>query len=144
MLSSYYPAIKSAHVGLAALSFLFYLWRGGMLLANSPNLDSAWARILPHIFYTLLIAAGATLATLGELWGQGWIWLKITLLVGFVVLGAIAFRRHSQLPRGRRAILWFVGLCLFGFIFAVAGYHHAQVNAPEAAAASAIALATAA
>ena len=144
MLSSYYPAIKSAHVGLAALSFLFYLLRGGMLLANSPKLESPWARILPHVFYTLLIAAGVTLATLGEMWGQTWIWIKITLLVGFVVLGAIAFRRNSQLPRGRRAILWFVGLCLFGFIFAVAGYHHAQVNAPDGAAASAIVMITAA
>jgi uncharacterized membrane protein SirB2 len=124
-----YLLIKHLHLTLAALSLLFYALRGYWLIRASPSAESRWVRIFPHILYTALIGAGAALATLSGQWGQTWIWLKLCLLVAFVVLGVLAFSRRSTLPRARRISLWGMGLVLFIMIFAVAAHHHALTQA---------------
>ena len=126
-----YIAIKHLHVSLAALSLLLYALRGYWLIRGSASAQSTWVRIAPHLVYTLLIAAGATLATLSGQWGQTWIWLKLVLLLAFIALGALAFGRRLDLPASRRISLWGMGLVLFIMIFAVAAHHHSLMTAGE-------------
>jgi uncharacterized membrane protein SirB2 len=132
-----YLAIKHFHVAIAGLALLFYLLRGVLMILDSPWLASKSMRVLPHVFYTLLVLAGAALATLSGQWGQGWIWLKLALLVAFVALGFFAFRPASTLARGRRIGLWGLGLLVLLAIFGVAGQHRASLmSAPAGAAAT--------
>lgn len=122
-------ALKQLHMALAALSLLSYTLRGVWMMRQSPIAGRRWARVLPHVLYTALIAAGATLATLSGQWGTLWIWLKLALLMAFIAIGAIAFSPRNGLPRARRMSIWGMGLVLFLMIIAVAAYHHAVMAA---------------
>ena len=126
-----YLAIKHLHVTLALLTLALYTLRGIWMLRGSPLAQATWVRILPHLLYTALVVAGATLATLSGQWGATWIWLKLALLIAFIGLGVLSFSRKSQLPAARRMSVWGMGLVLYIMIFAVAAHHHALVNAGQ-------------
>ena len=126
-----YLAIKHLHGTLAALSVLLYTLRGIWMLRGSALARITWVRILPHIVYTGLVLAGATLATLSGQWGATWIWLKLVLLGAVIALGVLAFSPRSKLPASRRMSVWGMGLVLFIMIFAVAAHHHALANAGQ-------------
>ncbi|MDE3009268.1 MAG: SirB2 family protein [Pseudomonadota bacterium] len=122
-------ALKHLHMALAALSLLVYALRGVWMMRQSPIAGRRWVRVLPHVLYTLLIVAGAALATLTGQWGALWIWLKLALLAAFIAIGTIAFSPRNSLPRARRMSVWGMGLVLFLMVFAVAAYHHAVMTA---------------
>lgn len=129
-----YLAIKHTHILLAVVTLLVFIVRGVMLMRRSPSVNAKLFRVLPHVLYTLLILAGATLATLSGQWGQTWIWLKLALLVVFVGLGVVVFRTGGTLPLSRRASIWGMALLIYIMIFAVAAHHHARMAIPAAAA----------
>lgn len=124
-----YLALKHLHLGLAGLAIVLYLLRGIGLISGGGAFSGRIWRILPHAIYTALLAAGATLATMGGLWTEAWLWTKLALLAGFVVLGAMALKPTSALPKGRRIGLWGMGLVVFVMILAVMSWRHARLNA---------------
>lgn len=115
-----YIALKHLHVTFVALSGLLFLVRGIWMLRASPNLEQRWARIVPHIVDTLLLASAIGLAVVSHQYpGQmPWLTAKVVGLVAYVVLGTIALKRGRT--QGLRTAAFVGALACFAYIVAVA------------------------
>ncbi|HKJ21222.1 MAG: SirB2 family protein [Gammaproteobacteria bacterium] len=90
-----YPEIKLVHVTAAIASGALFLLRG-----TAVNWGGSWGMIAPlrYLSYTidivLLAAAVFLLAILpAAVYSNGWLWLKLTLLVVYIGLGTLALKR---------------------------------------------------
>ncbi|WP_409269680.1 SirB2 family protein [Massilia sp. BHUDP2] len=115
-----YIALKHLHVTFVALSGLLFLVRGIWMLRASPNLEQRWARIVPHIVDTLLLASAIGLAVVSHQYpGQmPWLTAKVVGLVAYIVLGTIALKRGRT--QGLRTAAFVGALACFAYIVAVA------------------------
>lgn len=115
-----YIALKHLHVSFVALSGLLFLVRGIWMLRASPNLEQRWARIVPHIVDTLLLASAIGLAVVSHQYpGQmPWLTAKVAGLVAYIVLGTIALKRGRT--QGLRTAAFVGALACFAYIVAVA------------------------
>ena len=115
-----YIALKHLHVTFVALSGLLFLVRGIWMLRASPNLEQRWARIVPHIVDTLLLASAIGLAVVSHQYpGQmPWLTAKVVGLVAYIVLGTIALKRGRT--QGVRTAAFVGALACFAYIVAVA------------------------
>ena len=115
-----YIALKHLHVSFVALSGLLFLVRGIWMLRASPRLQQRWARIVPHIVDTLLLASAIGLAVVSHQYpGQmPWLTAKVVALVGYIVLGTIALKRGRT--EGVRTAAFVGALACFAYIVAVA------------------------
>lgn len=116
--------LRILHVSCATLSLALFLLRGGWMLAGSARFDARWTRIVPHIVDTVFLAAGVALAIrLGQYpFVESWLTAKVFGLIGYIILGSIAFRpgrAHSV-----RAAAFFAALAVFGYIVGVARTRH--------------------
>jgi uncharacterized membrane protein SirB2 len=117
---NYYIAIKHLHVTFAALSGIFFLLRGLLMLADSPLLLRRWIRMAPHVVDTALLASALALVFLSGQYPfvQAWLTAKLIALVAYIVLGSIALKRGKT--KGVRAFALFAALATFAYIVAVA------------------------
>lgn len=115
-----YIALKHLHVTFVALSGLLFLVRGIWMLRASPRLQQRWARIVPHIIDTLLLASAIGLAVVSHQYpGQmPWLTAKVVGLMAYIVLGTIALKRGRT--RGVRTAAFVGALACFAYIVAVA------------------------
>ena len=114
-----YLAIKSVHVGCAALSIIGFAVRGGLMLADSPLLQRRFTRIAPHVVDTLLLLSAIWLAwMLGQVpFVHGWLTAKVLALIAYIVLGVVALRGPTKAVR---AMAFAAALLTAGYIVAVA------------------------
>lgn len=115
-----YIALKHLHVTFVALSGLLFLVRGIWMLRGSPRLQQRWARIVPHLVDTLLLASAIGLAAWSHQYpGQmPWLTAKVVALVAYIVLGTIALKRGRT--EGVRTAAFVGALACFAYIVAVA------------------------
>lgn len=120
----FYPQIKHAHVGLALLSGALFAVRGALLLAGLRWPNAAPVRYLSYSIDTALLTAAMMLLTIlpGALYANGWLAVKVTLLVVYVVLGVFALRRGRT--RRTRAICYVAALLVFSQMYFIARTHH--------------------
>ena len=90
-----YPEIKLVHVTAVIASGALFLLRG-----TAVNWGGGWGMIAPirYLSYTIdivLLTAALLLLTIlpAAAFSNGWLWLKLTLLVGYIVLGTLALKR---------------------------------------------------
>ncbi len=113
----FYPQIKHAHVGLALLSGALFAVRGALLLAGPRWPNAAPVRYLSYSIDTALLTILP-----GALYANGWLAVKVTLLVVYVVLGVFALRRGRT--RRTRAICYVAALLVFSQMYFIARTHH--------------------
>lgn len=120
----FYPQIKNVHVLTVLLSGGLFALRGlGALLgARWPN--AAPVRWLSYTIDTTLLTAALMLLTIlpGAMFANGWLAVKLTLLVAYVVLGAMALRRART--RAARAGFYVAALVTYAYMIGVARAHH--------------------
>lgn len=120
----FYPQIKAVHVAMVLASGGLFLLRG-LLAWNGPRqgtLHSLLRYASWSVDTTLLTAAMMLLTILpGAVFANGWLTLKVILLVVYVVLGVFALRRAKTF----RARLWsYLGaLWVFFAIYSIARAH---------------------
>src|SRR6476620_8190204 len=102
---AFYPQIKAFHVFIALLSGTLFALRGGFALGGAgwayagPVRWTRWA-----IDTALLTAALMLLAVLPRsVFGNGWLAVKLVLIVTYIALGTIALKQ-ARLHRRRGAI----------------------------------------
>ena len=100
----FYPQIKHFHIFCALLSGSLFALRGAFALA-----DMRWPHALPVRWLswtvdTALLTAAMMLLTIlpGAMFANGWLTVKIALIVVYVVLGVFALRK-ARTPRARIA-----------------------------------------
>ena len=123
-MTEYYLTLRHAHIGFAILSVSLFALRGGLMLAESPRVHSAWLRYPSYAIDTLLLTAALMLASVVNQYpfGNGWLTMKVALLVVYVVLGSLALKR-GRTRRIRIAAL-VAALLTVGFLVTVARAHH--------------------
>jgi uncharacterized membrane protein SirB2 len=123
---AFYPQIKTVHIAAVMMSGGLFLLRG--LLAHSSRYG-AWARHAPvrYLSYTVdtvLLTAALMLLTVlpSAVFANGWLALKLCLLVAYITLGVAALRATSS-PR-RRSLCFVAALAVYGVMVSIARTHH--------------------
>ena len=120
---AFYAQIKAFHIFVALLSGSLFALRGAFALGGARWPNAAPVRFTSYAIDTALLTAALMLLTIlpGAVFANGWLAVKLVLLVGYVVLGVFALRR-AKTQRAR--VLSFAGaLLLFAGIYATARSH---------------------
>ena len=121
----FYAQIKWVHVAAVLASGGLFFIRG-MLVMGGAQHWALWApvRYLSYAIDTVLLTAALMLLTILQQYPfvDGWLTVKVGLLVVYIVLGTLALKRGNT-PRARAAT--FAGaLAVYVFIASVARAHH--------------------
>lgn len=120
----FYPQIKSVHVAMIMASGLLFALRGLGALAGS-RWPLTWpVRTLSYAIDTTLLTAALMLLSIlpWGLFANGWLVMKIGLLVVYVVLGYMALRPGRS--RQWRIALFVLALLTYGWMYTIARAHH--------------------
>ncbi len=123
-MTEYYLTLRHVHITCAILTITLFVFRGGLMLADSPWLQSRVLKTLPHVIDTVLLTSALMLTTVIHQYPftTGWLTTKVLLLVAYIVLG------HYAIKRGRtkavRATAFVAALLVLGFLVSVARAHH--------------------
>lgn len=112
--------VRLAHMIFAGGSIVLFLLRGAFsVLAARPLTARIW-KVLPHVVDTLLLAMGVWLAIMLRLnpFHVTWLGVKILCVIGYIVLGVLAFRLKR--PRWLRVAVFAAAILLFAFIVSIA------------------------
>ena len=119
----FYPQIKHFHIFCALLSGSLFALRGAFALA-----DMRWPHALPVRWLswtvdTALLTAAMMLLTIlpGAMFANGWLTVKLALVVVYIVLGIFALRATGT--RGRRVAFYLAALATYACIYATARSH---------------------
>lgn len=120
---TFYPDIKLVHVAAAMTSGTLFALRALGLLAGMRWPRAALVRYTSYTIDTFLLTSAAMLATLlpRALFANGWLTVKLVLVVVYIVLGVMAMR--ASLSRGARTGFYIAALAVFAFILGIARLH---------------------
>ena len=120
----FYPQIKQAHVMLALLSGTVFSVRGLAALMNGEWQRRLPVKLLSYAIDISLLTAALMLLTIlpWTIFGNGWLLMKLILLVVYVTLGIYTLRL-ARSPRSR-AICYVLALLVFGWMVTIARAHH--------------------
>jgi uncharacterized membrane protein SirB2 len=120
----FYPQIKHFHILMALLSGSVFALRGAFALGGARWPNTLPVKWLSYSVDTALLTAALMLLTIlpGSVFANGWLTLKLVLLVVYVVLGVFALRR-AKTRRGR-ALFYAAALCTYLAIYSIARSHH--------------------
>lgn len=115
-----YETLRLVHIVCAHLSIAGFVLRGAWMLRDSPLLATRWARTLPHINDTVLLAAAIALAVWSQQapWAQAWLAAKIGGLLAYIGLGMLALKPGR--PKRFRAGAWVAAVATFAWMLSVA------------------------
>jgi len=120
----FYPQIKILHVAMVMASGMLFALRGSAALAGLRWPLSWPVRALTYAIDTTLLAAALMLLSILP-WGvfaNGWLPVKVGLLVVYVVLGYLALRPGRSLRM--RMALFALALLTYGWMYTIARAHH--------------------
>ncbi len=119
-----YLDIRTLHIACALISLAGFVFRGVLMLRNSPHLRSRWTRTLPHINDTILLMAAIALVVRSAQypWAHGWLAAKIGGLLAYIGLGFVAFRFGSSLRI--RTVAWLAAIVVYCWMLSVARLRH--------------------
>ncbi len=120
----FYLQIKWVHIIAVLCSGSLFFVRGLMLLNNMKIAMAAPVRYLSYSIDTVLLTAALMLATMlpSAMFANGWLMVKIVLLVIYVVLGSFALKRGRN-PKSRTGF-FIAAVSVYAFMFSVARAHH--------------------
>ena len=121
---AFYPQIKLVHIAAVSASGAFFALRALGLLAGMRWPRMAPVRYLSYTIDTTLLTAAMMLLTIlpGELYANGWLWVKLALVATYIVLGILAFH-PGRSAKARWALVAAAGLC-FLQAYTIARFHH--------------------
>lgn len=115
-----YAAIKHVHIACAVLSGSLFLLRGIWALRESAMLQQRWAKVVPHIIDTVLLASALTMVVWSGQYPfvQDWLTAKVFALVIYIMIGTVALKRGKT--KTARLCAFICALAIFGYMVAVA------------------------
>ncbi len=108
--------LAKAHSGIAILVALFYIIRGGLMLASSARLSSVVLTAINHTLVLVLVLLGLYTAHLKDIpFSNSFIITKIICLLAFVILGGVALKQG--LSKAVASVLWLLGLAALAYAY---------------------------
>ncbi|MDO5290211.1 MAG: SirB2 family protein [Pseudomonadota bacterium] len=122
-MSAYYLYIKSAHIHLALLSIGLFALRGLFALGGARWPRHALLRWSSYAIDTCLLTSAAMLLAVlkGGAFANGWLLMKLLLILAYITLGVLALR--ASLPRLQRTLAYVGALACAAQIYAIARSH---------------------
>ena len=119
----FYPQVKLTHVAAVGASGGLFFMRGAAAQLGAQWTMAAPLRYLSYSIDTVLLTAALMLSTMLHQYPfvDGWLTVKVLLLVVYIVLGSYALKR-ARTP-AVRLVSWLGALAIFGFIISVAHTH---------------------
>lgn len=119
-----YLAVKHLHVSMVYASGALFVVRGLLMLWGSAHGMRKPVRVASYLMDTVLLAAAVSLLVMLQLnpFTTPWLAVKLTLLVGYIVLGSLALKRGRTYAR--RAVALNAALLCFALIYSIARQHH--------------------
>lgn len=119
----FYPEIRLVHIAAVIASGSLFFVRGLGNAAGARWPRAAPLRYLSYSIDTALLTAALMLSTILRQYpfAQAWLTVKVLLLVLYIVLGIIAFRKARR--RSARIGFWVAALSVYVFIVSVARAH---------------------
>ena len=106
--------LAKAHSGIAILVIVFYILRGGLMLASSAKLRSVVLTAINHTFVLVLVLLGLYTAHLkGIPFSNSFLITKIICLLAFIILGGVALKQG--LSKAVATALWLLGLAAIAY-----------------------------
>lgn len=92
-----YLALRYIHIAAVCLTLLLFLLRGVWMMTGSDRLTSKFARTVPHVVDTILLASaiGLTMVVHQYPFANSWLTAKVIGLVVYIGLGTVALKRGS-------------------------------------------------
>lgn len=120
----FYPQIKQFHIFVALLSGSLFALRGAFLLGGARWPQTLPVKWLSYTVDTALLTAALMLLTIlpGGMFANGWLAVKVALIVVYVVLGVFALKRAKT--RRARFGFYLAALATFLGIYSIARAHH--------------------
>lgn len=120
----FYPQIRQAHILLVALSGSLFLVRGIAVLMQAGWPQRQAVKRLSYAIDTALLAAALMLVHLlpSAVFSNGWLTMKLFLLVVYILLGAFALRRARS--QSARTVCLLLALLVFAWMLTIARSHH--------------------
>jgi len=123
----FYPEIRLVHIAAVFASGGLFLLRGLALFAGTDR-TARWAmtaplRYLSYTIDTVLLTAALMLMTIVQQYPfvHAWLTVKVVLLIVYIALGIVAFRRGRR--RAVRIGCFLAALAVYAFIISVARAH---------------------
>lgn len=115
-----YFAIKHIHMLTAVITAVLFILRGFWMMTGSALLQRQWAKIVPHINDTILLASAIALAVWSGQYPfqQDWLTAKVLLLIAYIGAGMVALKFGKS--RGTRITAFILALLFLGYIFKIA------------------------
>jgi len=123
-LMAFYPEIKLAHTTAVMTSGTLFALRAAGLLAGMRWPRAAIVRYTSYTVDTVLLTAALMLLTIlpAALFANGWLWLKLVLVVMYIGFGIAAFRASRGVLA--RIALIVAALACFLQAYGIARAHH--------------------
>ena len=121
----FYAQIKWVHIASIIASGLLFLFRGSLVMAGRERIAMlSPLRFLSYGVDTVLLSAALMLLTIlpHAMYANGWLTLKLVLVVIYVVLGSLALKRGRT--AGMRAGAFVAALAVYLTIVGIARVHH--------------------
>lgn len=120
----FYPQIRQFHILLALLSGSLFALRGAFLLGGARWPQALAVKWISYTIDTALLTAALMLLTIlpGGMFANGWLTVKVSLVIAYIVLGAFALKR-AKTTRARSGF-YVAALATFFAIYLVARAHH--------------------
>ncbi|MDN5782156.1 MAG: SirB2 family protein [Luteimonas sp.] len=120
----FYPQIRQVHILAVILSGSLFALRGMFALAGTRWPHAAPVRYLSYTIDTILLTAALMLLSIlpGAMFANGWLAVKLVLVVVYVILGVLAMKRGRT--RGIRRGCYVSALLVFVAAFGIARMHH--------------------
>ncbi|MBE0531869.1 MAG: SirB2 family protein [Rhodospirillales bacterium] len=120
----FYPEIRLVHIWAVSMSGTLFALRGLALFAGAGWPKAMPVRLLAYTIDTTLLTAALMLMTLvGQYpFVDGWLTVKVLLLVLYIGLGTMAFRQGRTMTA--RIGFFAASLTVYGFIISVALARH--------------------
>lgn len=115
-----YPDIKLLHITCVVLSGSLYSLRGLLMLRGSSTANHPALRYCSYAIDSTLLAAAVILAQMLHQYPfvDGWLTVKVVLLIVYILLGIRSLRSGRTLRR--RTLFFAAALLVYGFIISVA------------------------
>jgi len=112
-----YVIFKHLHMTAVALSGLLFMVRGLWLLQGSTQLQAKWIKITPHVIDTLLLVSAIAMLVVAQQF-PAWVHVKITLLIVYIGLGLMAFKKAKT--QGQKLTFLLAAVAVYVFLISVA------------------------
>ena len=123
-LMEFYPQVKWTHVHAVMCSGALFSLRGGASLLGARWPRHWLPKYASYAIDTILLTSATMLFSMlpGALFANGWLAVKLVLVVAYIALGMLAMRK--RLGRGRRIAFYLAALATFASIYGIARMHH--------------------